>query len=576
MKRYVTLAFILIFIVLMPLIAPHYAQGWKIWSIMPPVVAITLAFLTKNVVVSLFIGIFSGAYLIVLQTGSPFSAIVRAFVLLTQEFVAALSDSWNAGIVVQTFTIGGLIALISVMGGTKAIAEKLAKRARTAASAQIYTWLMGVFIFFDDYANLLTVGPIMRPVMDKMKVSREKLAFIIDSTAAPIADIALISTWIGYELGLIKQAYAAIGVEANAYHVFIQTIPYRFYSLLILFFIVVSALSRRDFGPMLKAERRARLEGKVFSDDAQIMSAVDTERLQVSAKGKLKVSNALIPVLTLIIGAFAALFYNGYTNIINGGDAAMIALVRGPFNFTVFRECFSAANASIALTQSAVLASLVAIFMGWRQRIFSLKDAVDSWIKGAGGMVITVTILILAWSLSGVIGKLGTADYLVGIISGKIPPFLLAAVIFIFGALISFATGTSYGTMGILMPLAVPLAFAVSPEPVFLYMCVAAVLSGAIFGDHCSPISDTTILSSMGAACDHIAHVNTQIIYAIPVALIAIVLCFIPSALGLPVWISLLLGAIATAGLIYSFGRHPEAPLSERNKPHLKKEKAAE
>lgn len=558
MKRPLTFAFILIFIILTPLIAPHYAQGWKIWSIIPPVVAITLAFLTKNVVVSLFIGIFSGAYLIVLQTGSPLSAIVRAFVLLTQEFVAALSDSWNAGIVVQTFTIGGLIALISVMGGTRAIAEKLAKRARNAASAQIYTWMMGVFIFFDDYANLLTVGPIMRPVTDKMKVSREKLAFIIDSTAAPIADIALISTWIGYELGLIKQAYAAIGVEANAYHVFIQTIPYRFYSLLILLFIVISALSRRDFGPMLRAERRARLEGKVVADDAQIMSAVDTERLQVSAKGGLRVNNALIPVLTLIIGAFAALFYNGYTHIMQSGDEALIALLRGPFNFTVFRESFSAANASVALTQSAILASLVAIFMGWKQKIYSLKDAIDTWIKGAGGMVITVTILILAWSLSGVIGKLGAADYLVGIISGRIPPFLLAAVIFVFGALISFATGTSYGTMGILMPLAVPLAFAVSPEPAFLYMCIAAVLSGAIFGDHCSPISDTTILSSMGAACDHIAHVNTQIGYAIPVALITIIICFIPTALGLPLWISLFLGALAVAGLIYIFGRHPE------------------
>ncbi|MDD3716425.1 MAG: Na+/H+ antiporter NhaC family protein [Candidatus Marinimicrobia bacterium] len=561
MKRYLTLAFLLIFLLLMPFLAPAHAEGWGAWSIIPPLVAISLAFISKNVVVSLFIGIFSGAYLIALQSGSVFSGILRAFVLMTREFVAALSDPWNAGIVVQTFTIGGLIALISVMGGTRAIAEKLAKRARTAASAQIYTWLMGIFIFFDDYANLLTVGPIMRPVMDKMKVSREKLAFIIDSTAAPIADIALISTWIGYELGLIKHAYAAIGVEANAYHVFIQTIPYRFYSLIILFFIVVSALSRRDFGPMLKAERRARLEGKVVADGAQIMSAVDTERLQVLAKGKLRVSNALVPVLTLIIGAFAALFYNGYTNILAGSDTELVALVRGPFSFTVFRECFSAANASIALTQSAILASLVAIFMGWSRRIFGLRDAVDAWIKGAGGMVITVTILILAWSLSGVIGKLGAADYLVGIISGKIPPFLLSAVIFIFGALISFATGTSYGTMGILMPLAVPLAYAVSPEPVFLYMCIAAVLSGAIFGDHCSPISDTTILSSMGAACDHIAHVNTQIIYAIPVAFIAILICFIPTALGLPVWISLLLGAAVVAGLIYTFGRHPEDPM---------------
>lgn len=555
MKRIFTLSFILIFLILMPILAPHYADGWKFWSILPPLVAITLAFVTKNVVVSLFIGVFSGAYMIVLQTGPKLSAIIRGFVLMTQEFVAALSDSWNAGIVVQTFTIGGLIALVAVMGGTRAIAEKLSKSARSAATAQIYTWLMGIFIFFDDYANLLTVGPIMRPVTDKMKVSREKLAFIIDSTAAPIADIALISTWIGYELGLIKHGYAALGIDANAYSVFIHTIPYRFYSLLILAFIFISAKWRRDFGPMLKAERRARIEGKVIADGANVMSAVDTERLEVANNTPLKVSNALVPVLTLIIGAFAALFYNGYQNILASGDPALIASVSGSFSFVFLRECFAESNASIALTQAAIFASLVAIFMGWRQKIFSLKDAVNTWIKGAGAMVITVTILILAWSLSGVIGKLGTADFLVGVISGKIAPFLLPAIIFIMGALISFATGTSYGTMGILMPLAIPLAYAVSPEPTSLYMSIGAVLTGAIFGDHCSPISDTTILSSMGAGCDHIAHVNTQLGYALPVAGVSIIFCMIPTAMGLPVFVSLLVGVVAVAGLIFVFGR---------------------
>ncbi len=525
---------------------------------MPPLIAITLAFVTRNVVVSLFIGIFSGAYMIVLQTGPKLTAIIRGFVLMTQEFVVALSDSWNAGIVVQTFTIGGLIALVAVMGGTRAIAEKLSKSAKSAASAQIYTWLMGIFIFFDDYANLLTVGPIMRPVTDKMKVSREKLAFIIDSTAAPIADIALISTWIGYELGLIKQGYMALGIEANAYSVFINTIPYRYYSLLILVFIFISAKSRRDFGPMLKAEQRARLEGKVHADDANVMSAVDTEKLEVADKNNLKISNALVPVLTLIIGAFAALFYNGYQNIMTGDSLQQIAILQSGFSFAFLRECFAESNASIALTQAAVLASLIAIFMGWKQKIYSLKDAVNTWIKGAGTMVITVTILILAWSLSGVIGKLGTADFLVGVISGQIPPFLLSTIIFILGALISFATGTSYGTMGILMPLAIPLAYAVSPEPAFLYMNIGAVLTGAIFGDHCSPISDTTILSSMGAGCDHIAHVNTQLGYALPVAGISILGCLIPSALGLPVYFSLVIGVLAVLALIFVFGKNAE------------------
>ncbi len=565
MKRVFTLIFLLLILILMPILAPHYTDGWKIWSILPPLVAITLAFVTKNVVISLFIGIFSGAYMIVLNTGPKLTAFVRGFVLMTQEFVSTLSDSWNAGIVIQTFTIGGLIALVAVMGGTRAIAEKLSKGARSAATAQIYTWLMGVFIFFDDYANLLTVGPIMRPVTDKMRVSREKLAFIIDSTAAPIAGIALISTWIGYELGLIKQGYMALGLDINAYSVFIHTIPYRFYSLLVLAFVFISARWRRDFGPMFKAERRAFFEGKVFADNANVMSAVDTEKLAVPEKTKLKISNALVPVLTLIIGAFIALFYNGYQNILSLGDPGLIAVVSHGFSFAFLRECFSESNASIALTQSAIFASMIAIFMGWRQKIYSLKDAVNTWIKGAGAMVITVTILILAWSLSGVIGKLGTADYLVGVISGNIPPFLLTALIFIMGALISFATGTSYGTMGILMPLAIPLAYALSPEPTFLYMNIGAVLTGSIFGDHCSPISDTTILSSMGAGCDHLAHVNTQLGYALPVAGISVIACMIPTAMGLPVYLSLLLGLAAVAGLIFLFGKNPE------NKGQLKK-----
>jgi Na+/H+ antiporter NhaC len=350
----------------------------------------------------------------------------------------------------------------------------------------------------------------------------------------------------------------ALGIEANAYSVFINTIPYRFYSLLILAFIFMSAKFRRDFGPMLKAERRARLEGKVIADNANVMSSIDTERLEIAEGTKLKISNALIPVLTLIIGAFAALFYNGYQNIMASNNSHLIDLVSHGFSFTFLRECFAESNASIALTQAAVLASLVAIFMGWAQKIFSLKDAVNTWIKGAGTMVITVTILILAWSLSGVIGKLGTADFLVGVISGNIPPFLLSAIIFILGAFISFATGTSYGTMGILMPLAIPLAYAVSPEPTFLFMSIGAVLSGAIFGDHCSPISDTTILSSMGAGCDHIAHVNTQLMYALPVAIIGIVLCLIPTALGLPVYASLAIGLLAVVGLLFIFGKDPE------------------
>ncbi|GAA0729716.1 Na+/H+ antiporter NhaC family protein [Clostridium malenominatum] len=533
------------------------SQRFGILTIIPPLVAIILAFITKNVVISLFLGVFSGAFLIQLNNGGALSAIFNGFLDVINRLVGSLADPWNAGIILQCMTIGGLIALVSKMGGAKAVAESLAKKAKTPISAQIITWLLGLLVFFDDYANSLIVGPIMRPVTDKMKVSREKLSFIVDATAAPISGIALISTWVGYEISLIKDAYASIGQEVNAYGLFVQTIPYRFYNILILLFIVASALTLRDFGPMLKAERRARTTGKVLRDGAKPMVSSEATALEPKEGIKLTVWNAIIPIGVLLIGSFAGFYFNGYKSIMGGEDEALKAiLTSAPASFTAIREAFSASDASVVLFQAALLASIVSIIMGMIQKIFTLEEALDTWVEGMKSLIITGVILVLAWSLSSVIKELGTAKFLVKVFESSLPPFMLPTLIFVMGSIISFATGTSYGTMGILMPLAVPIAFTLGGgDAHFMIINCSAVLTGAIFGDHCSPISDTTILSSMGTACDHIDHVNTQIMYSLTIGAITILFGYLPVGLNLPIIIVLPVAIFATIATLFIFGK---------------------
>lgn len=530
------------------------AEKFGIWTLLPPLIAIVLAFISKNVIISLFIGVLTGAFILSLNNYNVFGALIYSFLDLIVYMVSSLADSWNAGIILQCLTIGGMIALISKMGGAKAIAESLAKKAKSPVSAQIITWILGLFIFFDDYANALIVGPIMRPVTDKMRISREKLAFIIDATAAPIAGIALISTWIGYEVGLIKDAYESIGQNVNAYGIFVSTIPYRFYNILILMFIVATAILMKEFGPMYKAEKRARIKGEVLRKDSSPMMSDNDKNLEPNENTKLKIKNALVPILVLMISAFAGFYYNGYVALAE--DANMIELIKdSPLSLMAIRETFGASDASIVLFQAALLASIVALLMGIKQKIFTVNEGIDTFIHGLKSLLITGVILVLAWSLSGVIKDLGTSKFLISILSDKMPEFLLPSVIFIFGAIISFSTGTSYGTMGILMPLTIPLAFSISPENSYMLMNAGAVLTGAIFGDHCSPISDTTILSSMGAACDHIDHVKTQLYYAITVGIITILFGYIPVGLGVPVYLVLPSALIVVIAFVYLFGK---------------------
>lgn len=547
--------------------APVYAEeietslagsiGWM--TLIPPIIAIILAFITKNVILSLFVGIFSGTILMQFYYGTNILlAIVYGFTDIVDYILGSLADPWNAGIILQVMTIGGLIALVTSMGGAQAVAESLAKRAKGPVSAQLITWALGILIFFDDYANALIVGPIMRPVTDKMKISRERLAFVIDATAAPIAGIALVSTWIGYEVGLINDAYQSIGQNVNAYGIFLQTIPYRFYNILMLLFVVVTSVTLREFGPMKKAQERARDTGMLIAENSEVEA--DEEKQEVLNEKKATIWNALIPIGSLIVFSFVGFYMNGRSAILTGDNTLLAQeIVNSPLSFVTIRETFGASDASVVLFQAALISSIIALIMGVSQDLFTFSKGIDIWIKGMKTLMITGVVLLLAWSLSTVMNELGTADYLVSLLGDAMPPVLLPTIIFILGAIISFSTGTSYGTMGILMPLAIPLASALDPgNSEFVIMSAGAVLTGAIFGDHSSPISDTTILSSMGAGSNLIDHVKTQLPYALAVGIISIVFGYIPSAMGLNIWIILPITFIAIIGMVFLLGKKVE------------------
>ena len=539
-------------------IATVNAEKFGVFTILPPLVAIVLAFATKNVIVSLVLGVMSGGFLLNLNGMNVFSALFSSFLDLVDRAIAALADPWNAGIILQVLAIGGVINLVAKMGGAKAIAEALAKKAKNARSAQLITWASGLLVFFDDYANSLIIGPMMRPVTDKMKISRERLAFVIDATAAPVAGLAIISTWIGLEVGLIGDGFNAIGVEANAFSVFLNTIPFRFYNILILGFIVLTSIMLKDFGPMREAELRARRGETKLASSKEIDEKISSEHsdLEPLPGVKLNIWNAIIPIGILIVGSLFAFYYSGYQTILSGDDATLIELVKNsPLSFVSIREAFSNADASVALFQAALFAGIVALCMGVNKKIFTVSQGLEMWVDGMKTLVITCVILICAWSLSSVIKELGTAKFLVTLLSGSVPAFLLPSIIFVLGGIISFATGTSFGTIGILMPLTIPLAHSINPEMSYIVVSISAVLTGSIFGDHCSPISDTTILSSMGAGCNHIDHVRTQMPYALFVGAIAILFGYIPAGFGLPIYLIMPVAFIVMFIGIQIFGK---------------------
>ncbi len=507
-------------------------------SLLPPIVAISLALILKEVIVSLLMGLFVGTLLI--TSGNP----LQAFINISTDFIwNALADKSHAAVVLFSLMLAGMVGILSKSGGTAGIVNLFGKFAARRRGGLLMTYFLGILIFFDDYANTLLVGHTMRPFTDRLKISRAKLAYIVDSTAAPVVSIAVVSTWIGFEVGLIRDAIEPFHGIGDAYILFLKAIPYHFYSIFALLLVLILISWDRDWGSMKSAE----IESFKNNDWSKSKDVETIESHDISDSSGWKALIALIPISLVIISTFSGLILAG--KAVSPAGASL-------------SEIIGQADSSMVLMASAFIglisAGLLAAFIG-KQPVEAISSAM---MNGYKSMVPAMVILILAWSLGDVCDRIGTAPYLINAVSGVLSPSLIPVTIFLVSAIVAFSTGTSWGAMAILIPIAIPLAIQLPIEAGIgadhasriLLGSVGAVLAGATFGDHCSPISDTTIMSSMAAGCDHVAHVHTQIPYALLAGFIAILTGYLPAGFGLPGWIGLLTG-IVILGIIPKFFR---------------------
>lgn len=512
-------------------------------SIIPPLVAITLALLTRDTLVSLFIGIWVGVSLL---NGN----IIRGLTgFLDTYLVDAISNRGHASILLFTLGFGGIIGVISTNGGMRGIVNAVARFAKSRRRGQLATAIMGLLIFFDDYANSLLVGNMMRPFTDKLKISREKLSYLVDSTAAPIASLAVISTWSIFQMSLLEGPYQQYGVVESPYITFLRSIPYSYYCLFTIIFIFINIYSKREYGPMLSAERRACETGEVLRPGATPLTDVSQIDEAQASKTATHWSNAMIPILLVILLTFAGLYFTGLHALTDGMSKSIRNIIGG-------------ADSYAALLWASYITGFSAIILSLAKRILTLKEAIDAWMGGMKSMVTACAVLVLAWSLGKVCADIKTAEFLVSVSAGFITPQILPAITFITAAAISFSTGTSWATMSILIPIVMPMAVqllggepnVVVASPVFT-STFASVLSGSVLGDHCSPLSDTTILSSTASSADHIDHVRTQLPYALTVGIIALVVGYLIIGFGGNWLITVILGIGIIAILFPLFGK---------------------
>jgi Na+/H+ antiporter NhaC len=551
------------------------AKPFGITPVIPPLIAIFLAFVTKEVVTSLFLGTLLGAAF--LCNGSIAEGY---FKVVGEIFKKSLANPDHAAILLFSAALGGMVGIMTKCGGTLGIVEYLVVRAKTPRSAQIISWLMGLVIFFDDYSNTLLVGNTMRPVTDRLKVSREKLAYIVDSTAAPVACLAIISTWIGYEISIIKDNLVSAGLgNYDAYLLFIESIPYRFYNIYTLIFVFLIAWMGRDFGPMYTAEKRARETGHVIADDARPISGLDCKELEPKPNAPRRPINVILPVVAILVMTIAGLYYTGskahYEAIQKRVTATtptatlaeIKAAVESEYAKTGLRDIVSNSDSFAALLWSAFGGSILAALLAVGQRILTLGESVDAWINGVKAMTPAFVVLLLAWSIGSICEELKTGEYIAAMVKDSgLSSSLLPALVFLISAVTAFATGTSWGTMAILIPIVITVIGSMKGDisvalfhPILL-ASVSSVLAGATFGDHCSPISDTTVMSSMSSGSDHMDHVRTQFPYAMVAAFVALFVGILPAGYGVSPWLLMPAGIGAMAVFIHVAGKKVDAP----------------
>ncbi len=525
-------------------------------SILPPLIAIIMALITKEVFTALFMGLLVGTTVIWKYKGFSFfvSLFKGLFSIADTYALQAVASTEHVSIIVFSMLIGGTVALVTLNGGMKGVVDKLSNYARSPRSGQFITWLMGLLIFFDDYANTLVVGNTMRPVTDKLKVSREKLAYLVDSTSAPIASIAFITTWIGAELSYINSGIDHLGIQQSAYQVFLNSLSYSFYPLFTLVFVLMLILKKRDFGPMYSAEKEARIKGTI--QDVNAKGTHIANEFEVGDEVKGKWYNAFIPIFIVVVGTIIGLIYTGWNEQLWNDSSVSLT--------TKLSEIIGNADSFRALLWSSMCGLMAALLLSLLQRVLTLKESIEGMINGFKTMFNAVLILVLAWSIALITEHMHTAVFITDALRYfHLSPQWVPALAFVFSAIIAFSTGSSWGTMAIIYPLILPACWKIAMEygwdhdmalPVF-YNVVSSVLAGSVLGDHCSPISDTTILSSLASSCNHLSHVRTQMPYALVVGGVSLLLGTIPAAFGInTIWL-FLIGLAILYFIVHKWGK---------------------
>lgn len=495
-------------------------------ALFPPLVAIISCFITKRVLLSLFLGILTGG--MIFSLGDPFAA----FAYSLDAIIHSMTDEWNARLLLFNLLMGAGVALIWRLGGSKALSVWARRKIKNRNQAGIAAWVLGLTIFINDYINAAIVGNVFRDIFDEMKISKEKLSYIVDSTAAPVATF-FISDWIAFQIGMVQSGIDAAGIkDISAFEGYLRGIPLNFYCIFAVAFVGILLISKKDFGPMLKAENRVLTTGKTFSENANPMLDVADEMGEARDTKPMLIS-FFLPILILVLVTIFGFYWTG----------------RGPGK--TFIQILGDADAAKALVWGAFYMTLTGAIIALINRILTISEVMDTIIDGLKLMLMACAILVTAWTLGTITKNMKLADFIIQVIGPNLHAGFLPLAVFVFGCIVAFATGTSWGTMTILTPIAIPLTYKLTGDPVTALMISGVVFSGAIFGDHCSPISDTTVLSSIFSGADHMDHVSTQIPYALTCAAVASVLYLVYGFMGVSPVMLIFIGVGLLVFLVY-------------------------